>query len=197
MTLEKLIKGPRSSKIPPRLPNWGRPTQRAAAVALASALTVVGCKGHTDPASKAQQERTAIDREPTRAHPVPLPGARDPSSMADVVEKVLPSVVSISMTKASQSAFSEPLLRRFFGRALPEQRGLGSGVIVSKDGVILTNNHVVDDAREITVLTSDKRQLEAQLVGTDPKSDLAVLRVKGDASSLKPIPIGDSSRMRP
>src|SRR6187402_3556813 len=72
---------------------------------------------------------------------------------------------------------------------------MGSGVIVSKDGYILTNNHVVADAQEIKVTTSDRRNFTATIVGTDPKSDLAVIKIKGEVN-LTPVEFGDSGRLR-
>lgn len=125
------------------------------------------------------------------------------ATIADVVERVVPSVVSISSTRvarAQQMPFEDPFFRFFFGpgRGGPrEQReqGLGSGVIVG-EGLVVTNNHVIDHADEIKIATQDHRQFEAELIGADPKTDLALLRIKGEAKGLKPIALGDSSRLR-
>jgi serine protease Do len=94
----------------------------------------------------------------------------------------------------------DPFFRFFFGPDgnQPEQReeqGLGSGVIVGA-GLVLTSNHVVEGADEITVTTNDRRDFKAKLAGTDPKSDLALLRIEGDTSSLRPITWGRSSALR-
>jgi serine protease Do len=132
-------------------------------------------------------------------------------SLAPVVKRVLPEVVNISSTKVVKTEgrasgempeMMDPFLRQFFGdnghfnQPRPPQegreRGLGSGVIVSPDGYILTNNHVVDGATDIRVTTSDKREYQARVVGTDAKTDLAVLKV--DATNLPAITIADSSR---
>jgi serine protease Do len=127
-------------------------------------------------------------------------------AVADVVQRVLPSVVSVSSKKSVQLSsspqpFDDPFFRRFF-RWLPEpspsphlEQGLGSGVVVRGD-VILTNNHVIDGATEIEVTTHDNRVLKAKLVGSDPKTDLAVLRVQTEGKPLQPIQFGDSSRLR-
>ena len=131
-------------------------------------------------------------------------------SIADVAAKVTPSVVNVFSEKAPpqnlESArppfFSDPFFRFFFddpGRSFREtprrrEQSLGSGVIVSSDGVIVTNNHVVAQAEKIRVALKDGRELEAKLVGSDPKSDVAVLRV--DAKDLPAIPIADSSKIR-
>src|SRR5450432_3779941 len=119
-------------------------------------------------------------------------------SIADITERVLPSVVNISMTKVTKMSASPMPFMPFFGPQMPEDRheqGMGSGVIVSKDGYVLTNNHVVADAQEIKVTTSDRHNYEATVVGTDPKSDLAVIKIKG-VTNLTPVEFGDSGRLR-
>jgi Do/DeqQ family serine protease len=97
----------------------------------------------------------------------------------------------------------DPFFRDFFGQRMPQgqqqprtqiQRGLGSGVIVSADGYIVTNHHVVDGAEEITVEMTDKRSFPAKLVGSDPPSDLAVLKI--DGKELPTLTLGDSDRVR-
>src|ERR1700739_2954200 len=94
----------------------------------------------------------------------------------------------------------DPFFRQFFGDSgqfnVPKDRrekSLGSGVIVSPEGYILTNNHVVDGATDVKVTLSDKREFDAKVIGTDPKTDIAVLKI--DASNLKPVTIGDSSKV--
>ncbi len=131
------------------------------------------------------------------------------NSYADVVSRVTPAVVTIRAEKRvrapQQFPFADdPTLRDFFGqgRRMPQQqepqerlqRGLGSGVIVSADGYILTNHHVVDGAQEIKVDLNDNRTLDAKVVGSDPPSDLAVLKV--NASSLPVLQLGDSDGVR-
>jgi serine protease Do len=128
-----------------------------------------------------------------------------------VAAKDLPAVVNIASTKIvrSQEAdqlspfFSDPFFRQFFGdQFTPQQRmpredrehSLGSGVIVSPDGYILTNNHVVEGATEIKITIGDKRDFKARVIGRDPKTDIAVLRV--EATSLPTIAFGDSSKVR-
>ena len=120
-------------------------------------------------------------------------------SIADITERVLPSVVNISMTKVTKMSGSGMGFLPFFGPQGPEDRreqGMGSGVIVSKDGYVLTNNHVVADAQEIKVTTSDRHNYEATVIGTDPKSDLAVIKIKGNVTNLTPVEFGDSGRLR-
>jgi serine protease Do len=125
---------------------------------------------------------------------------------APMLKSVLPSVVNISSSKVVKARAEgmeqlqmDPMFRQFFGNGgmeVPKDRrekALGSGVIVSPEGYILTNNHVVDGATDVTVMLSDKRELKARIVGTDPKTDVAVLKV--DGNSFSPITIGDSSKV--
>jgi serine protease Do len=135
---------------------------------------------------------------PVTVLPNPLLARAGTESIADITARVLPSVVNISMTKVTKMSGSGGFLP-FFGNQGQEDRreqGMGSGVIVSKDGYVLTNNHVVADAQEIKVTTSDRHNYEATVVGTDPKSDLAVIKIKGDAPNLTPVEFGDSGRLR-
>src|SRR4029077_4524705 len=94
----------------------------------------------------------------------------------------------------------DPMFRQFFGDRLPQQMpeqrrsGLGSGVIISTDGHILTNHHVIDGAEQIKVDLNDNRTLDAKVVGSDPLSDLAVLKI--DASNLPVLALGDSDKVR-
>ena len=139
---------------------------------------------------------------------VSAPGALIQMSegLADVAEGVIPSVVNISTTKTVKDTgldpfFSDPFFRKFFGD--PEggkprefkQRSLGSGVIVSADGYIVTNNHVVDSADEITVALSDNREFKGKVVGSDPRTDLAVIKIKAD--DLPAVRLADSDKLRP
>ncbi len=120
--------------------------------------------------------------------------------VADVAAKVIPSVVNISSMKtvAQQSPFfSDPFFREFFGGGVPRervQRALGSGVILSSDGYIVTNNHVVGGADKVEVRLSDARVFQATIVGTDPKSDVAIIKI--NKTGLPSIKIGDSTRLR-
>jgi Do/DeqQ family serine protease len=126
-------------------------------------------------------------------------------SYADIVSRVSPAVITIHSqmrVRAPQQYpfMDDPMFRQFFGdrmpQQLPEQRrsGLGSGVIISTDGYILTNHHVVDGAEQIKVDLNDNRTLDAKVVGSDQPSDLAVLKV--DASNLPVLALGDSDKVR-
>jgi Do/DeqQ family serine protease len=130
------------------------------------------------------------------------------NSYADVVARVAPAVVTIRaerMVRAPQQHpfLDDPSLRDFFGERAPQmqqqpremrQRALGSGVVISPDGYIVTNHHVVDGAEQITVEFTDRRSFPAKLVGTDQPSDLAVLKI--DAKDLPVLTLGDSDKVR-
>ena len=128
---------------------------------------------------------------------------------AEIVAAVTPSVVNISSVKTVKvfdgpGLFSQdPFFRRFFGdefrkfeRPREHKRsGLGSGVIVARNGYILTNNHVIRGADDITVTLSDKREFKGKVIGTDQKTDLAVIKI--DADNLPVIRLGDSDKLKP
>jgi len=129
------------------------------------------------------------------------------NSFADIIEKASPAVVRISTTrviKASEQQgnnpfATDPFFRQFFGgpggrQRDQRERGLGSGVIVSPSGYILTNNHVVDKATELKVALSDGRDFTAKVVGTDPQTDVAVVKI--DASSLPTLSFANSDTAR-
>ena len=127
------------------------------------------------------------------------------SSYSDAAKKALPSVVHIYTSqeiKAPRNPFlNDPFFRHFFGDRFdlqPQRRsGLGSGVIVSADGYILTNNHVVEAADEIEIATQDGRKLKARVVGADPDSDLAVVRIDtGNGTKLPAITFAAAESLR-
>jgi serine protease Do len=128
---------------------------------------------------------------------------------APVVKRAVAAIVNVSTSKVVRTPgqnlsplFSDPLFRKFFGNSMPQstapstqrEQSLGSGVIVSPDGYILTNNHVIDGATDVRVLLSDNRAFQAKVVGKDPKTDIAVLKVS--ASGLPVLAFGDSSKMQ-
>jgi len=123
--------------------------------------------------------------------------------LSDVAEAAVQSVVNISTTKVTVSRPSrdEQFFRRLWGldsgdREVETAASLGSGVVVSQDGVVVTNHHVVDGASAIAVRLADGREMPAQLVGADPRSDLAVLRLQGGPAGLRPLPLADSDKVR-
>lgn len=127
-------------------------------------------------------------------------------SLPSVVKNVLPSVVSVGSERVVRRVgpglpFGNPLFQFFFGpgREPPSQRsvqrGLGSGVII-RPGIVVTNHHVVANADTITVTASVDRQFDAEVVGSDPQTDVAVLRLKGDTKGLPVAKFGSASRAR-
>jgi serine protease Do len=138
------------------------------------------------------------------AEPVPL--GNFTNGFASVLKPALPAVVNIKTSKVVKQKqsqlpfFNDPMFRQFFGDQFgneapraEREHSLGSGVIVTPDGTILTNNHVIDGATDIKVDLSDKREFQAKLIGTDAKTDIAVLKI--NASDLPTLPIGDSSKL--
>jgi len=137
-------------------------------------------------------------------------GGASAMGFAAVVKPVLPAVVNISSSKVVRTQnvplapfFNDPFFRQFFGQQFGQQfqvpreqreESLGSGVIVSPDGYILTNNHVVAGASEIKVFLSDKREFKGKVIGTDPKTDVAVVKI--DATKLPTVTLGDSSKLQ-
>jgi len=129
-------------------------------------------------------------------------------AQSEVAAVATPAVVNISTTRVITSReempldlFEDPFFRRFFGDQVPnpnvpkehKEQSLGSGVIVSEDGYIITNNHVIEKAQEIKVLLSTKKDYKAKLIGADPKTDLAVIKI--DVKGLTALPWGDSNKL--
>ena len=184
--------------------------QGVARVSILSTLTVMvlllAACGRPDSSAV----RFASSSDPAVSNPPinnPPAGTAAPGiSYADVVSRVSPAVITIHsqirVRVPEQYPFiDDPIFREFFGdRGRPPQQppqrrmGLGSGVIVSADGYILTNHHVVDGAEQIKIDMNDNRTLNAKLVGSDPPSDLALLKV--DATNLPVLTLGDSDRVR-
>jgi Do/DeqQ family serine protease len=145
----------------------------------------------------------------TAADPAPAPAAvQAQNSYADVLARVTPAVVTVRASRRARQTqqfpfMDDPTLRELFGDRFRQQqprgeerveRGLGSGVIVTPDGTILTNHHVVDGAEDIKVELNDGRTLPAKVVGSDAPSDLAVLKV--EATGLPVLPLADSDKVR-
>ena len=183
-----------------------RQGRRFAIVAVMTMVTAFGCDqllsdAHATP--EATTPATSRDERQERA----VVAARDLSVAFQVVaEEVRPSVVRISTRRersaAAGSSFPQSpfgdLFDRFFdaprGPRPFFQEGLGSGFVISDEGYVVTNHHVIDGADEIRVHTHDERELEAELVGSDPRTDLAVLRIEG--SDLGPVRFGASESLQ-
>ena len=195
--------------------NLSQRAARAGIAVSAAALLVSGAAWHgfaADSQSAAKVASATTTTPITHA----IAGGRD--SYADIVNVAAPAVVTVRVAgkaRVSPTGFDgdqddqEDLLRRFFGdrfgqrqgprgpqmpQRAPRQRGLGSGVVVTADGYVLTNYHVVEGADDIKVDLTDNRTLTAKLVGTDKASDLALLKVTG--SDFKPIALGNSDNVQ-
>jgi serine protease Do len=151
----------------------------------------------------------AVGKGPATGGPVPAALAGPSQGFADLAEKVGPSVVNIRVTKVERTAGPEmfgsgispdELFERFFGQrpGAPRERrqqGAGSGFVIDAGGLIVTNNHVVEGAKEVTVTLADKTEYPAKVIGRDPKTDLALLRVE-PKGPLAAAPLGDSESLR-
>jgi serine protease Do len=172
--------------------------RRAAAWALATALATSACKrvapddelpvGAVPVPSSVSSAAAAPPPAYTQSSPTippvsPGPVAA-PMSFAPIAKRADPSVVTISTIGEEEEASP------FFGRRRRETKGLGTGFVIDKNGLILTNNHVIEGANEITVKLSDDHRFPAKLVGTDPRTDIAVIRI--EAKSLPVLALGDS-----
>jgi len=174
---------------------------RILASALAAGLGIYGLIGLLHAAEEAP--RGTMPEIKVDATPLPRAQAPLVTSYADALEEIRHSVVSVYSTKIVRMRgrglpFDDPFFRRFFGPG-PEQEeriqsGLGSGVIVSENGYILTNNHVIAESDEIRVALPDGKEFEAEIVGADPRTDVAVLKI--DAEDLPSATLADSDQLR-
>jgi serine protease Do len=120
-----------------------------------------------------------------------------PTDMIYAAEKTVQGVVHVKTQSVVDRAYSNPIYEFFYGRPYHEEEkvmGFGSGVIISPDGYIVTNNHVIENSKKITVVLNDNHQYTAKLVGVDPSTDLAVIKV--NAKDLVFIPFGNSDELR-
>lgn len=154
----------------------------------------------------------AADKVPLKAeeNPAPVSMGELKNGFASVIDPALPAVVNISSTKvvkaqtSAPNAFSnDPFFRQFFGDQFGDQapslrsereHSLGSGVIINADGYILTNNHVISGASDVEVFTRDNKKYKAKVIGTDSRTDVAVLKI--DANHLPSLTLGDSSKLK-
>ena len=125
-----------------------------------------------------KDELPTVDFDAQRQVPTSMAEVR--MSFAPIVDEASPAVVNIFTKRRVNRSTGDPFFDRFFGVRPQEQSSLGSGVIVSPDGVIVTNNHVINGMTEIKVVFADRREFGAEVLLTDPKTDLAVLRIDAD-----------------
>ncbi len=177
----------------------------AIGIGLMSGVLVWG--GYSFSASQASSAPTATPAAAAITTPA--------NGFTDVARQVTPAVVNITTVMTERVSDGSPLpdelrdrMEEFFGKPFDPRRrgpqppgehrgprrGQGSGVIISADGYVLTNNHVIDKAHEVSVTLPDKREFKGKIIGADPKSDLAVVKI--NASSLSAIPWGDASQLQ-
>jgi len=142
---------------------------------------------------------------PSLAAQASLPPTTDTNFVPAVVEKVGPAVVRIDASKTVTSqtpdVFNDPFFRQFFGSEFPTppekqiERGTGSGFIIGADGRILTNAHVVDGADTVTVILKDGRRFQGKVLGEDPVTDVAVVKIQAD--HLPTVALGNSEQLKP
>jgi serine protease Do len=183
---------------------------RLAGVVLAITL-LTGCAPQASTAATAAPQPPAAANEPAAATAVPAtPLVRGLPDFASLVAQVGPAVVNVTVVEKRQrvqglgNPFSDDndpfsdFFRQFQNRQprdQPPEEGVGSGFIVSADGYILTNTHVVDNATRVTVRLTDRREFQAKVIGSDDKSDVALLKI--EAKNLPTVRIGDPSKLRP
>ena len=186
---------------------------------LAIGIFIFNCKFSFADNKKPQKDSITFgaEKKPSIKKPDQFESFRN--VFADIADQVIPTVVSVTSTKIDTVIYRDPFnqffynnpFEEFFGtprrrqqQEEPQERqeerrtsGVGSGVIVSKDGYILTNYHVVGDADEITVETYNEREFEAEIVGADSLSDVAVIKIKEKVNDLPVAYLGDSDKLRP
>ncbi len=177
----------------------------------AGVAVLIGAAIYAFPALTADGKPPAPPQTLRLPPPAPRALPQAPASMgqvqltfAPVVKRVVPAVVNVYARSVTQvqvnPLFSDPFFSQFFG-ASPEmrqrvQQSLGSGVIVRADGIILTNNHVVEGGTDIVVALSDKREFKAKVLLADPRTDLAVLKIDARGERLPVVPFGDSDAVQ-
>jgi Do/DeqQ family serine protease len=176
-------------------------------VVLGSGVTLLGnsfISGNLAPkaTSEAQNSSLAVAQTPAKIAAIPI---QDPNFISNVVENVGSAVVRIdssrTVTRQVPEIFNNPMFRDFFGGNIPEspqqrvERGTGSGFIISRNGEILTNAHVVADADTVNVTLKDGRSFAGKVMGTDPVTDVAVVKIQAD--NLPTLTLGDSNQLKP
>ncbi|AOS46377.1 Periplasmic pH-dependent serine endoprotease DegQ precursor [Lacunisphaera limnophila] len=149
-------------------------------------LGLIAADKKTTPATKPDLK---VDSSPVSAGKSPVV-----TSYADILDSIRPAVVSVYSSKTVRQQVPEFFRRQGIQGREQKQRGMGSGVLVSADGYILTNNHVVEGADELKVLFTDEREFTAKIIGTDPKTDVAIIKIEGE--NLPSATLADSDNLR-
>lgn len=182
---------------------WRKAAVNLSLVLLGSGMTLAG--GYLAYyANQISQDASKLAVSSVNAAP-PVPVGTDPNFVTAVVQRVGPAVVRIDASKTVKTElpdeFNDPFFRRFFGEEIPSlpekrvERGTGSGFIISADGRILTNAHVVDGADTVTVILKDGRRFKGKVVGEDELTDVAVVKI--DAKNLPTVTLGNSDQLQP
>jgi len=168
---------------------------KSVALFFALLTTILGLTAGLFAADKAAA-RPAVKKPTLKVDATPIGDTKSAVvlSYADALEAIRPAVVSVYSSKIVRQQVPE-FLRQFGAQGREQkQRGLGSGVIISTDGFIITNNHVIDEADEVKVLLNDEREFTAKVIGTDPKTDVAVIKI--EAENLPAATLADSTKLR-
>jgi len=154
---------------------------------------------------KTEQKEEPVEKSQSKEENLQSGISVGPSNIANIVAKVSPAVVNIETSIVSKAygndyLFNDPFFREFFGDNITRpkeniQNGIGTGFIISENGYILTNQHVIEDADKISVNLSGEKKYEAEVVGQDYELDLAVLKINTD-EKFEPLKIGDSEQLR-
>jgi Do/DeqQ family serine protease len=193
------------------VPTWKQPITYLSLILMGLGVGVGGSYiyNHSEALARnfnvAQAQLTQPKTKSPDSHSVAILPTTEPTNfVAQVVQDVGPAVVRINASRTVETdipeMFQDPFFRRFFGNQVPQmpkekvERGTGSGFIVNGDGRILTNAHVVDGADKVTVTLKDGRTLEGKVMGTDPVTDVAVVKI--DAENLPTVKIGNSERLQ-
>lgn len=179
---------------------WMKPATYLVPLAVGAGLMFVGDRWLVSKPSLAQSATA-----PTTVAQIPAPMTGGSNFIAAAVEKVGPAVVRIdssrTVTSKAPAIFNDPFFRQFFGAEIPStpstrvERGTGSGFIIEADGLILTNAHVVDGADTVTVALKDGRTFSGKVMGQDPVTDVAVVKIQ--ANNLPTVELGNSEQIRP
>lgn len=190
---------PKNSAMKPAA--WANPATYLVPLAVGAGLMFVGDRWITSKPSLAQQVAA-----PTTVAQIPAsPITAGSNFIATAVERVGPAVVRIdsarTVTRRTPAIFNDPFFRQFFGGEIPSgpstrvERGTGSGFIIKADGLVLTNAHVVDGADTVTVALKDGRTFSGKVLGQDPVTDVAVIKIQ--ANNLPTVELGNSEQIRP
>jgi len=168
---------------------------KSVALFFALATSILGLTAGLLAADKAAAKAPVVRKPTLKIDASPIGDSKTVvTSYADVLENIRPAVVSVYSSKVVRQQVPE-FLRQFGAQGREQkQRGLGSGVIISADGFIITNNHVVEEADELKVLLNDEREFTAKVIGTDPKTDVAVIKI--EAENLPAATLADSTKLR-